>query len=124
MLNDRIQNLPAGEIRNLLDELEQVKGLSVEHHREMNLHSFFVLCQRDVIHDKKEAINAANFYHGSLLKTKVGKLPSGQITQVVQELCDLYRVHHELVVSKTLYVFLNQILNAKSQLRKPPPIRL
>ena len=124
MLNDRIQNLPDGEIQSLLDELEQVKGLSVEDHGEMNLHSFLVLCQRDVIHDKKETINAANFYPGSFLKTKVGKLPPGQITHVVQELCDLYRVHHGLVVTKTLYVFLNQILNAKSQLRKPPPIRL
>lgn len=76
------------------------------------------------IHDRKKAIQAANFYRGSSLKTKVGKLPPGQITQVVQELCDLYLVPYEMVVTKTLYVFLNQILNSKSQLRKPPPIRL
>lgn len=124
MINDGIQNLPDGEIRDLLDELEQVKGLIIEHHLEMSLHSFLVLCQRDVIHHKKEAIQAANFYRGSSLKTKVGKLPPGQITQLVQELCDLYEVPYEMVVTKTLYVFLNQVLNAKSQLRKPRPIRL
>lgn len=124
MINDRIQNLPDGEIRDLLDELEQVKGLIVEHHQEMNLHSYLNLCQRDVIRDKKETIQAANFYRDSLLKTKVGKLQPGQITQVVQELCNLYKVHYGLVVTKTLYVFINQIMNPKSQLRKPPPLRL
>ena len=36
----------------------------------------------------------------------------------------LYRVHPEMVATKTLYVFINQIMNPKSQLRKPPPIRL
>lgn len=124
MINERIKNLPAGQIHELLEELEQVKGLVVEHHRDMNIHSFLMLCQRDVIHDKKETINAAKFYRGSLLKTKVEKLPDGDITQLVDELCALYRVPREMVPTKTLYVFLNQILNAKSQLRKPPPIRI
>jgi hypothetical protein len=124
MINERIKSLPAGEIRDLLEELEQVTGLSVEHHRDMNVHSFLTLCLRDVIHDKRQTIQAANFYRGSLLKVKVGKIAPGEVTRLVEELCDLYRVHREMVATKSLYVFINQIMNPKSQLRKPPPIRL
>lgn len=124
MINERIKNLPPGEIHDLLEELEQVTGLIVAHHGDMNVHSFLTLCQRDLIHDKRQTIQAVNFYPGSVLKTKVGKLAPGEITNLVKELCDLHRVPLEMVATKTLYVFFNQILNPKSKLRKPPPFRL
>lgn len=124
MINERIKTLPPGEIHDLLEELEQVTGLIVAHHGDMNVHSFLTLCQRDLIHDKRQTIQAANFYRGSVLKTKVGKLAPGEIANLVKELCNLHRVPIEMVTAKALYVFLNEILNPKSKLRKPPPIRL
>ena len=75
MLNDRLNSFANADVRSFLEELEQVTGLSISGHAEFTLLSFLTLCQRDVWRDKKQRIDAAHFYPGSMLKTKVEKLP-------------------------------------------------
>lgn len=122
MIHQRIQDIQSEGILGLLDELCDSKGFDFTAHRSMSLFEFLSQCQKDYLGDKKERINAANFYKGSALKTKIEKLED-DLFDMTYDLCQHFRVSHELVTTKTLYVFLNDIFNPKSKLRKPVPIR-
>ena len=101
MLTERLQHISDPDVASLLDELEQVTGLTVLGHSEHALFSFLSMCQRDVIKDKKRRIDASHFYAGSLLKTKVEKLPLS-VRKIVDDLCLHFRVPVEVIETKTL----------------------
>lgn len=90
------------------------------------LFQFLSLCQIDVVRMKRAKIQAKNFYKGSLLKTRLDKIPENAdaVFELTADLCEHFKVPHELALNRQLYVFLNEIYNPKSMLRKPPPLRL
>ncbi len=122
MIHERLKNISNSSIRSMLEELCQVKGYNLMSDSEATVFGILDTCQRDVVRDKREKIDAANFYKGSALKTKVEKLDK-DLYALTEELCSHFGVSHELVVTKTFYVFLNDIYNPKSKIRKPPPLR-
>ena len=123
MLHQRLDCISDPDVRDILEELGSVKGLTVEGHAGHTLFGFLDLCQRDVWADKKQRIDAAHCYRGNILRTKVEKLPAGG-AQLVTALCRHFKVGREMVETKALYMFLNDIFNPKSRLRKLPPIRV
>ena len=124
MLHVSIKDIQSESILGMIEELGQVKGCNHGADPSITLFCFLQLCQRDVVRDKKERIDAARFYVGSALKTKVEKLDD-DLYYLTEDLCSHFRVFgHEQVLNKTLYVFLNDIFNPKSKLRKLPPLQL
>lgn len=123
MLHQRLRSISDPGVREILNELESVKGVTVAGHAEHTLFGFLDLCQRDVVTGKKQRIDAAHSYLGSMLRTKVEKLPPSG-SQLVTDLCHHFHVRREMVETKVLYVFLNDVFNPKSRLRKLPPIRV
>ena len=64
----------------------------------------------------------SGYIPGSLLRTKVEKLDGSPVGRLVFELCQNFSVSHEFVVTRSLAIALNQLLNRNSKLRKPPPL--
>lgn len=124
MLNTRLKDLPAGDLNGLLEELELLKGVPVAGHADVTLLGYLDLCQRDLVRDKREGIQAARFFAGSLLKTKIQKLSNGDTERLVRQLCSHFKVPHEVIINKALYVFLNEILNPRSRMRATQRIRI
>ena len=123
-MHTRISEVSDESIRSLLTELEQTTGKSVEAHSSMSVFSFLQLCQKDSLGFEKSKIKAKDFYKGSMLKTRVGEIQEDSVYLLAKKLCANFQVHHGLAMNRQLYVFLNEIFNPKSQLRKPPPLRL
>ncbi|MEN9849024.1 MAG: hypothetical protein RL368_1764 [Pseudomonadota bacterium] len=126
LLQIPLRDIREESVRDLLDELEQVTGLSVEGHGASVLFQFLSLCQLDVVKMKRVKIQAKNFYKPSLLKTRLDAIPpnADAVYDLTIDLCENFKVHHGLALNRQLYVFLNEIYNPKSALRKLPPIRL
>jgi hypothetical protein len=126
LLQTPLKDIKEEWMRDLLEELEQVTGLSVAAHGETVLFHFLSLCQMDVVKYKRVKIQAKNFYKGSMLKTRLDKIPDSAETvfDLTADLCEHFHIPHELAMNRQLYVFLNEIYNPKSLLRKLPPIRL
>ena len=126
LLHTPLRDIHEESIRDMLDELEQVTGLSAKAHGSSVLFQFLSLCQLDVVRMKRAKIQAKNFYKGSLLKTRLDSIPDNAdaVFDLTADLCKNFHVHHGLAMNRQLYVFLNEIYNPKSTLRKPPPIRL
>lgn len=112
-----------GELRELLVELERVTGLRLSDHATSGLFSYLTVCRSGGILNKPTRIDASGCYVGSILKTQVGKLPEGPVLTLVSEIADNFNIPLEMVVSKRVYIFLNEAFNPKSKLRKPAPIR-
>ncbi|MFA6961949.1 MAG: type I restriction-modification system subunit M N-terminal domain-containing protein [Opitutaceae bacterium] len=51
-------------------------------------------------------------------------LSENSVYALTKKLCANFRVHHEMASNRQLYVFLNEIFDAKSKLRKLPPLVL
>jgi hypothetical protein len=112
-----------GELRDLLVELEQVTGLRLTEHATSGIFSYLTVCLTGGIRNKPTRIDASGYYAGSILKTQVGKLPEGPVLTLLGEIADNFNIPLETVVSKRVYIFLNEAFNPKSKLRKPAPIR-
>ena len=123
MLNERLKNISDPEIVGVIEELSQVTGLTAAGHAEFTLLNFLMLCRRNIWSDKRQRIDAANFYTGSMLKTKVQKLPPS-IRGLVEALCINFKISSQTIETKTLYVFINDILNPNSKIRRKPPLFL
>ncbi|MGH8019961.1 MAG: hypothetical protein ACREIA_17125 [Opitutaceae bacterium] len=124
MLLNRLRDITDPELLDLLRELEELSGRTVQGHSEINLLNYLQITQRDLIRDRRQRLDASGYYRGSKLKTRIEKFADADspIMDLVEALCRNFRVSVEQVVTKTLYV-LNDILNEKSKLRKLPPVR-
>jgi hypothetical protein len=112
-----------GDLREFLIELEQVTGLRLGDHATAGIFAYINVCHLGGIRNKPTRIDASGFYSGSILKTPVGKLADGPVLMLVREIAINFNIPFESVVSKRVYIFLNEAFNPKSKIRKPAPIR-
>ena len=112
-----------GELRELLVELEQVTGIRLDDHADSGFFNYVTVCLQGGLRGKPTRIDASGHYRGSRLKTPVGKLAAGPVLTLMQEIAAHFAIPFEMVVSKRVYVFLNEAFNPKSKLRKAAPIR-
>lgn len=124
MLQTRLEDITDPDVLELLGEIEHVKHLSIQGHQGATLFNYLSLTQRHPITHKPENIQAAGYFNGSILKTPVKKLTGRTVHDLAQHLCAHFQVSEQFIDDKKYYVFLNQIFNPKSKLRKPPPFYL
>lgn len=123
MLNQRLSEITDPALKDLFEELGQVTGRNPVHHQAFAVFQFIRICQENPRTNNWQAIKAARFFRGSVLKTRVSKADA-KVIELIQTLCDRFYVSLEQVENQTVYMALNQIMNPRSQLRKPPPISL
>lgn len=112
-----------GELREFLEELEQVTGLRLDDHATSGVFSYLTVCQRDGIRNKATRIDAGGYYQGSKVRTPLGRLAEGPVLTLMEEIAANFTIPFETVTSKRVYVFLNEAFNPKSKIRRPAPIR-
>lgn len=98
--------------------------LSFEGHLDFDILNFLLATQRHPITLKKDRIDASGAPNHCLLNTRVEKIEDALVIDLVHSLCDRFGVSEEQVCNRKLYVFLNQILNPSSKVRKSvnPPL--
>src|SRR5258708_5178997 len=123
MLLTRLSEITDSQILELLGEIDQVKRMGLGGHQETRLFHFLQLTQIHSVTGKPQNIEAEGCHNWSILKTPIKKLRGTSVETLAVQLCAHFNVSAEFIDDKRYYVFLNQILNPKSKLRKPPPFR-
>lgn len=124
LLHTKLSDIQDPQLRELLQEIAQVKYLSLAKFENGTLFTFLTMTQRHSVTEKPESIQAAGCYSGSPLKRRVKDVLNQPMGELAIQLCRWFRVSDEFIGGSQYYVFLNQIMNPKSKLRKPPPFRL
>jgi hypothetical protein len=115
-----ISSLAEQQVRDLIDEIRQVKRFSISEPHRTTVFSVMTLTQQHYLTRKPESLKAKNCYKGSLLRTRIKHLHGQPIHDLALELCQHFKVTDEFIDEKEYYVFINQIMNPKSLLRRPP----
>lgn len=124
LLHTRISDIKEPQLLELLEEIAQVKYMPLSGFQGTTLFNYLTRTQLHPVTSKPENIQAAGYYQGCLLKRRVKDAFGEPMEQLAVQLCRHFGVSEQFIDGKQYYVFLNQILNPKSKLRKPPPFRL
>ena len=128
-LSTFLRDITDNDIMRLIKELEDVTRVRYEPylHTDM-LHHYLQTCVRPngasmpQVPISKQMLDAQDFDNSYMMRNKVGKLKDTQVYWVCHELACFYRIGFEPVLSKSLYVFLNQCLKeAPKKKKKAPP---
>lgn len=124
LLSTRISDIKEPQILELLDEIGRVKHMPLAGFHGSTLFNYLSLTQRHSVTGKPKTIQASGSYQGCLLKRRIKDVCEEPIGKLASQLCRHFGVSEEFIDGKQYYVFINQIMNPKSALRKPATFRL